>query len=227
MSEEILEYSRPYRIQNLDDNMWDDCGKEFKDDLIKNRITNIKIYYSNENDIKERYIIGLTFTFMNVSNGKIKVIEHKGTENISGMKELNIKGNEYLSKFNVYFKNDTDLITKISFSTNRGNTITVGNDDGKEKEIKKNNENKVYIGSFGAFKEKINSIGAIFTKRENFYKPVLFRFLFLRFLIDKNEKLKKECESKYNELSLDYKFYWRTINLPNACFSSVIKFCII
>ena len=227
MSEEFLEYSGPYGIQNLDDNMWDDCGKEFKDDLIKNKITNIKIYYSNENDIKERYIIGLTFTFMNVSNGKIKVIEHKGADNISGMKELNIKGNEYLSKFNVYFKNDTDLITKISFSTNRGNTITVGNDDGKEKEIKKNNENKVYIGSFGAFKEKINSIGAIFTKRENFYKPVLFRFLFLRFLINKDEELKKDLESKYNELSLDYKFYWRTINLPNACFSSVIKFCII
>ena len=111
MSEDFLEYSGPYGTQNLDDNMWDDCGKEFKDDLIKNRITNIKIYYSNENDIKERYIIGLTFAFMNVSNGKIKVIEHKGTDNISGMKELNIKGTNYILIDDVIQPFDTEEIS--------------------------------------------------------------------------------------------------------------------
>ena len=227
MKEEFLEYSGPYGTQSYDDNMWDDYDKEFKDELIKNKIVNIKIYYSNENDIEERYIIGLAFTFENVHNGKIKVIEHKGTENISGTKELKIKGDEYLSKFNIYFKDDIKWITKISFTTNKGNAITVGNDDGKERPIKENDENKVYIGSYGAFKEKINSIGAYFTKKENYYKVVLFRFLFLRFLINKDEELKKDLESKYNELSLDYKFYWKTINLPNACFQSIIKFCII
>ena len=225
VEEDVIEYSGPYGTQNYDDTMWDDVDKEFKDDIIKNKIINVKIYYNKDDKEDEKYITGICLTYQNAYTGEIKEIEHKGTEDVSGMKELKIKSDEYSSKFKIAFLNDIELITRITFVTNKGNSLTVGNDEGKEKTIRENDENKIYIGSYGSLKERINSIGAYFIKREVYFKANLFRFVFLRYLINKDEKIKKDCESKYEQLSVDYKFYWRTINLPNAPFVKIIKFC--
>ena len=43
--------------------------------------------------LNEKYIIGLTITYKNIYNGEIKVMEHKCSDKITGMKELKIKRN--------------------------------------------------------------------------------------------------------------------------------------
>ena len=43
--------------------------------------------------------------------------------------------------------------------------------------------------------------------------------------IKNDEKFKKEIENNYDKLSDEYKYVWKTVNLPDAAFSQVIKFC--
>ena len=47
----------------------------------------------------------------------------------------------------------------------------------------------------------------------------------LNCLTKNDEKFKKETEAHYNKLSNEYKYAWKTVNLPDALFSQVIKFC--
>ena len=70
----------------------------------------IYIFYISKTSIHE-----FTYNeFMNkVSEGEIKEIEHKGTENITGKRELEVKPGDYLKKFHINFKDDFDRISQI------------------------------------------------------------------------------------------------------------------
>ena len=127
--EEIIQTGDMYGHLKLDDTFYND-QEELSDEMVKNKIINLKIYYNsgfeetdekdgnddeNEEEAKkenkegkvileEKYIVGISLTYKNIYNGKTKVIEHKGSDKVAGMRELNIQGNEYLKKFTINSK---------------------------------------------------------------------------------------------------------------------------
>lgn len=221
----IIEYEGPFGCSTFDHQFWDDFEEELKEKIIRYKITNIKIYYNSKDKDQENYIVGIKFTFQNLSTGEKKEIEHKGTENIAGTRELVINPGEYVKKFHVNFKDDFTHISQIGFTTSKNRDITVGIKDGVEKTITHNNEDAILLGTYGYAKERLDGIGCLFIKRNIYLKMNLFGFFFVRYLIQKNEDFKKEWESKYKELDIKDQYFWKTMNLPDAAFASVIKYC--
>ena len=108
--EDIVKYVGPFGHGSESYTFWDEYEENFKDDILKNKIIKIKIYYQSDEDekIDEKYIIGISLTYMNFFTGEIKEIEHKGTDNFTNYKEIIIKSGDYLKKFHINFQDDFD-----------------------------------------------------------------------------------------------------------------------
>lgn len=250
--EEIIQTGEMYGHLKPDDKYYND-QEELGDEMIKNKIINVKIYYNsgfeekdekdgsedeNEEEAKkenkegkvileEKYIVGIGLTYKNLFNGKIKEIEHKGSDKFAGMRELNIQGNEYLSKYTINFKNNLKRVSQIGFITNKNKEISVGTKDGEDKNDPKNNEENVITGCFGYLDKRINSLGCFYVKKKTLIKNHLFKFLGLRKLALSNKEFKEKWDNHYNELSPEYKFMWKAVNLPDNAFKEIIGFCFI
>ena len=225
--EDIIEYEGPFGMEGDSDTFWDDFEQELKEQILKNKITKVKIYYNSDKDEEEKHIIGIGFTFENMFTGEIKELEHKGSEAESGMKELVLKPGEYLKQVHINFKDEFDSFCQIGFTTNLKNEIIVGKKNGLDKTIKQNDEDKIFVGSYGYFKEKMNGFGCLFVDRMVYLKQNMFGYLLLRNLAKKGGKFKEEWDKRYKELSIEYQYFWRAMNLPDSVFAKIIKFCII
>ena len=175
--------------------------------------------------LNEKYIIGLTITYKNIYNGEIKVMEHKCSDKIAGMKELKIEGNEYVKKFDINIKPDFKRISQLCFFTNKNHYQSVGLKDGEDKIEKFNDEDNVIIGCFGYLGKSLNAFGCIFADKKFFIRKLVFGFLYLRNMVKKNNKFREEWEKKYKELDIDFQYLWRVVNLPEASFAKIISFC--
>ncbi len=237
--ENIIEYVGPYGSGADSDNFWDDFEQELKDQILRYKITKVKIYYNSSVDenedkdaktdkevIEEKYIIGISFTYENLFTGEIKELEHKGSDKIAGMKELIIKPGEYLKQFHINFKDEFTHISQIGFTTSKNNELSVGIKDGLDKTIKENEEDKIYLGSFGFFDKRVNGIGCLFVKRNIYLKAHLFGYFLMRNWVKKNEEFKKKWDNEYKKLNVEYQFIWKAMNLPDAAFTKIIKYCI-
>ena len=225
--EDIIEYEGPFGRSVDSDTFWDDFEEELKDQILKNKITKVKIYYNSDKEEEEKYIVGIGFTFENLFTGQIKELEHKGTENVSGMKELVLKPGEYLKQVHINFKDEFDGFCQLGFTTNLNNEIVVGKKNGLDKTIKQNNEDKIFVGSYGYFKEKLEGFGCLFVDRVIYLKSNMFGYLLLRSVVKKDEKFKEEWNKKYKELKTEYQYLWRTMTLPDSVFGKIIKYCIV
>ena len=222
--DELIEYEGPFgQGQN---GFWDDY-ETFSNQILKNKITKVKIYFNRKNEEEEYDIVGIGFTYENLFTGEIKEIEHKGTDKISGMKELEIKSGDYLKQFYINFKDDFERISRIGFRTIKNKEIFVGIKDGLDKYIKQNTQDKVYIGSYGFISEKLDGIGCLFVNRTEYLKAHLFWFFMMRRLINKDEAFRKKWEVKYIELDIVYQFIWKAMLLPDTAFAKIIKYCIV
>ena len=47
-----------------------DFEEELKDQILKNKITKVKIYYNSDKEEEEKYIVGIGFTFENLFESK-------------------------------------------------------------------------------------------------------------------------------------------------------------
>ena len=243
-----INYGDIYGCFRLGNNFWDD-KEEIAQDITNYKIINIKIFYNSgkeeilddeielieEEDeekkseviIEEKYIVGIDITYKNLYNGEIKLLEHKGIDKISGMKELNIKGDEYLKYFNINFKNNLKQISQISFCTNKNNSITVGIKDGEDKQIELNKKDNIIVGLFGYYFKRINAVGCIYTEKKFFIKKYLFGFFILRKLVLKDKEFKEKWDKNVKSLDIPFQYMWKTINLPDAIFSKIIGICFI
>ena len=41
----------------------------------------------------------------------------------------------------------------------------------------------------------------------------------------KNKEFKENWDLKYNELSVEFQYLWKSVNLPDAVFALVMKYC--
>jgi len=223
-SDELVEYEGPFGKGQ--EGFWDDY-ETFSTQLLRYKIIKVKIYFNEKDKDQEYYIVGIGFTYENLFTGEIKEIEHKGTDKISGMKELEIKAGDYLKQFHINFKDDFERISQIGFTTIKNKDIYVGIKDGLDKYVKQNTQDKIYIGSYGYISEHLDGIGCLFVNRADYLKVHLFWFFMMRKLINKDEGFRKKWEVKYKELDIVYQFIWRAMLLPDAPFAKIIKFCIV
>ena len=222
--DELIEYEGPFGKGQ--EGFWDDY-ETFSNQILKNKITKVKIYFNRKNEEEEYDIVGIGFTYENLFTGEIKEIEHKGTEEISGMKQLEIKTGDYLKQFHINFKDDFERISQIGFTTIKNKEIKVGIKDGLDKYIKQNTQDKVFIGSYGYISKKLDGFGCLFVSRTEYLKAHLFWFFMMRRLINKDEAFRKKWEEKYKQLDIVYQFIWKAMLLPDTAFAKIIKYCIV
>ena len=224
---EIIEYTGNYGFINNDDKnsiFFSDDEDLGKDELIRYKIINIKIYTKA---IKEKnYILGLDYTIRNFFNGKEIVISHKASEQFDDFKELKIKSGEYLKELNIRFSCECTSICQLGFTTSQNNKVLVGEEEGELKEIEMNEGNNVIIGMFGYIGEYITSIGCCYASKNVLTSSILYKFFLLRHLVKKDKNFKKKWDEKYDELPKEFKFIWNTVNLPDNIYRSIINCCI-
>ena len=197
-----IQYGDLFGFINLNDKCFDD-NEELKYESLNYKITNIKIYFNSkieseskknltqgeenepivnnepEKDIEsfdEKYIVGLTITYKNIYNGETKVMEHKFSDKIGGMKELKIEGNEYVKKFYITLKDDFKRVSQICFYTNKNHYAPVGVKDDEDKLEKLNDEDNVIVGCFGHYEKSLNCMGCIFVEKNIFIKNLCLDF---------------------------------------------------
>lgn len=223
-AKELIQFDGQYGGIFEESKYFDDYEDMGKEDLLNYKIINVKIYTGMIEN--KTVIFGLSLTFRNIITGVIKPPkDHLGTEQFLDVKELAISGSEYLTDFYIRFNDNCEYISQLGFSTNLKKKILVGTEEGQEKIIKKNGGNYIIIGTIGNISKKLDSIGCITVSKNEYLKKDLFRFFMLRYKIKKNNEFKKEWAEKYHELPDDFKYLWRAINLPDAAFMEILKFC--
>lgn len=221
---ELIQYSGNYGGIDQDSKFWDDFEEMGEDELLKHKIVKIKIFTGDLSGKKA--IFGIDVTFKNLSTGEIKKTqEHRGSEQFLDSKEIEIGPDEYLTDFHIRFTNDADYISQLGFKTNKEKSILEGSEEGEDKTILSNGGDNIIIGTFGCLNKKLDAMGVLFISKKEYFKKKLFRFFMLRNLVKKDEKFKKTWDEKYNELPNDFKYLWRTVNLPDTAFAPIIKYC--
>ena len=197
-----IQYGDSFGSIDPNDKFFDD-NKALKYESLNYKITNIKIYFNSsieresknnlaENEemepitnnepeednesLDEKYIVGLTITYKNIYNGETRVMDHKFSNKIGGMKELKIEGNEYVKKFYITLKDDFKRVSQICFYTNKNHYAPVGVKDDEDKLEKLNDEDNVIVGCFGHYEKSLNCMGCIFVEKNIFIKNLCLDF---------------------------------------------------
>ena len=221
---EIIKHTGNFGGITPESKFWDDSEDIGEEELLKNKIVKVKIYtgkYQGKNAI-----MGVAFTFKNYFSGEIKPCnEHKGSEQFEDVKEMDIKGDEYLVDFNIRFTNEAEYISQVGFTTSKGNKLLVGTEEGEDKTIESNGGDNIIIGTFGCTEKKLDAMGVLYINKKGFLKKRCFALFMLNHLAKTDEDFKKESEKNYDKLGEEFKYIWKTVNLPDAAFSQVIKYC--
>ena len=101
----------------------------------------------------------------------------------------------------------------------------LGTEDGEDKTIQSNGGQNFILGTFGCVDKKLDAMGCLYISKKEYLKRSVFRYFMLRYLVKKNKKFKEEWDEKYKNLPSDFQFLWRTVNLSDAPFSQIIKYC--
>ena len=221
---EIIKYTGNYGGINQESKFWEDLEDMGEEELLKNKIVKIKIY-SGHYQGKEA-IFGVGIVHKNFFTGETKACEeHKGSEQFEDVKEFDIKSDEYLVDFHIRFPNEAEYITQLGFKTSKGNSILVGSEEGEDKTIESNGGENIIIGTFGAVNKKLDAMGVLYINKKEFLKKRCYALFMLKYLVKNDDEFKKQAESNYEKIPDEYKFVWKAVNLPDAAFAQVIKYC--
>ena len=194
-----------------------------KENLFQYRLSKIKFFIGDKNG--KELILGLQ-TFYTQANGKEIT---SGEERDKDEKELDIKiieipSNDYIRNF--ILKIGDERITQIKFTTKKGKTFVVGNDETDNIIINFNEDNKdnIFLYFFGGYRKCLECMAAGYMPIESYLGNTRGYFDLKIKLKDKS--FKKKVEAKLNSLEYSDKILFRVCNLPNNCFNSIIKFCL-
>lgn len=222
--DKIIEWTLNHGEITSESKFWEDTEDIGEEELLKSKITKVKIF-TGKKDGKD-VIVGVGFTFKNYFTGEeMPCKEHLGSIKYDDFKELDIKGDEYLTDFHIRLPYELDYIPQIGFKTSKGNQLFVGKEDGNEAEIKSNGGGNIIIGTFGCVNQKLDAIGILYVDKRQFLKRKCFALFMLNHLAKTDQNFKKETEENYDKLEEDFKYVWKTVNLPDAAFSQVVKYC--
>ena len=220
----LIQQSLNYGIVDQESKYWDDVEEIGENDILKYKISKIKIFSTKheENEI----ILGVEVTYTNRLTGETKnFTNHIGTEPLFDTKEMNLKSTEYLSDFYIKCDFKNDCITKLGYGTTKKNKILIGSEEDKEQNIETNGGDYIIVGIFGCHDKKLDGIGYYYIKQKDYFNKIYQSYFIIRYLTKKDNTFKNEWEKKYKELPIQYQYIWRTINLPDTIFSGIIKYC--
>jgi hypothetical protein len=224
---ELIQYTGNYGGIDQDSKFWDDyeeMGGQNGEDLLKYKITKIKIYTGTFNEKKA--IMGISCVFKNLFSGKDEPQkDHKGSIQFEDVKEFDIQAGEYLTDFHIRFTNEAEYISQLGFGTSKGNKILVGTEEGEDKTIDSNGGQNFIVGTFGCVNKKLDAMGCLYVSKTEYLKRKLFCLFMLRHVIKKDTKFKEKWDAKWKELPEDFQYIWKAMNLPDAPFSHIIKYC--
>ena len=224
----IIKYANIYGGITQESKFWDDFEDIGEAELLKLKLVNIKIYTGVYNN--KTAIIGICTTFKNTFTGKtLKTVEHRGSDDFVDVKELVIKGDEFLTDFHIRFPNEAEYISQIGYSTNKKNKILVPeqSEDGEDKTIEENGGNNVIIGTFGYCNKRLDALGFLYIPKKEYIKRLLNGFFILRHMIKKDNKFKEKWEKEYKNLPIEFQYVWRVVNLSDNPYFVIIKYCYI
>ena len=223
---EIIHYTGNYGGITPESKFWDDYEEIGEKELLKLKIVKIRIFLGK---YKEKdCIFGYNITFKNFITGEIKNTgDHIGNDDFIDVKEFNIKDDEYLTDFHIRYTNEAQYISQLGYSTNKKREILVGTEEGNEITLPSNGVDNIIAGTFGSFSKKLDATGVLYIKKKDIIKISLIGIFMVRHLIRKDPKFKEENEKKFKDFELSYQYLWRTLNLPDSSFLSIIKYCFI
>ena len=206
-------------IKRFDDNNF--CTEE---NLFQNRLSKIKVFIGDKGG--KPVILGLQTFFTNI-NGKEIINEEARdkTEKEVDIKTLVIPSNDYICNF--FIKTGEDRITQLKFVTKKGSELVCGSDQGEDKIVDYINDNKDHMILYflGGYRKYLEAISAAYIPIKSYLGNTKGYFELKRKL--KDQVFKNAIESKLNSLSESDKILYRVCNLPDSCFNSVIRYCLI
>lgn len=107
--------------------------------------------------------------------------------------------------------------------------MEVGKEEGEYKNISSNGGENIIIDSTGGTSKKLDSTGVLFVNKKEYFKRIINKIkgiIILRNFVKKGENFKVEWDKKQNDIPLEFKFIWRTVNLPNGPLLQIFKFFI-
>ena len=209
----------PDEIKRFDDTKF--CTKE---NLFENRLSQIKFFIGEKNG--KEIILGLQ-TFYSNKNGKDIPNEEARdkSEKELDIKILKIPPNDYICNF--FVSAGDDHITQIKLVTNKGTILKVGND--KEKEIFVNyiNDNKdnMILYFFGGYRKCLEAIGAGYIPLKSYLGATSGYFELKKKV--KNKAFRDAIQAKIKKLSESDRILFRVCTLPESCFYSIIRYCLL
>jgi hypothetical protein len=221
---ELIKYTGNYGGITQESKFWDDFEDIGEEELLKLKIVKLKIYTGTFQE--KQVIMGINCTFKNTFTGKLlEPKDHRGSQDFVDVKEFEIKGEEYLTDFHIRFPNEAEYISQLGFGTSKNRQFLVGTEDGEDKTIQSNGGQNFILGTFGCVDKKLDAMGCLYISKKEYLKRSVFHYFMLRYLVKKNKKFKEEWDEKYKNLPSDFQFLWRTVNLSDAPFSQIIKYC--
>ena len=206
-------------IKRFDDSKY--CNKE---NLFQYRLSKIKFFVDEKNG--KQLILGLQ-TFYSSLDGKVAENEEARdkTEKELEIKTLEIPSNDYICNF--FLKHGDDHITQIRLLTKKGKEIVVGSDEGEEKIVDYINDNKdhIILYFFGGYRKCLEAIAAGYIPIKTYLGNTRGYFELKRKM--KEQSFKDAISAKLKSLSESDQVLFRVCNLPDSCFNSVIKYCLL
>ena len=119
-----------------------------------------------------------------------------------------------------------EYISQVGFETNKGNKIFIGTEEGENRCVESNGGDNIIVGTFGCLDKKLDAMGVFYLNKKYFYLKAFphFPLLMLRYLIETDEEFKKKNEKNSDKYSDDFKYIWKTANLPNDSFKEIVKY---
>ena len=160
----IIKYSGNYGGITQESKVWDDLEAYGEKKLLNLKIIKVRIYSGKFND--KDAIFGISFTYKDLTNGKEIIVDHKGSDDFVDVKELVIEQDEYLTDFHIRFTNESEYISQLGYTTNKGKLILIGSEEGEDKNIPSNGGENIIIGTFGWFNKKLDATGVLFINKK-------------------------------------------------------------
>lgn len=210
----------PEEIKRFDDKKY--CNKE---NLFQNRLSQIKFFVGEKNG--KETILGLQTYYTNVNGKEIANEEARDkTEKEIDIKILKIPSNDYIRNFFLWVGDDR--ITKIKLVTKKGTVLQVGSDEGEEKiidDLNGNDKDFIILYFFGGYRKCLEAIAAGFIPLKTYLGTTRGYFELKRKI--KDPKFMKALQEKINNLSESDRILLRVCQLPDSCYNSIIRFCLL
>ncbi len=202
---------------------FDDSNYFNEENLFHFRLSKIRAFIGEKGG--KELILGLQTFYTDLNGKEIPGAEGRDTsEKELDVKTLEIAPNDYICHF--YLRAGDDRITQIKLVTRKGKEFVIGSDEGEEKVVDYINDKNDYmiLYLFGGYRKCLETIAAGYIPLKSYLGNTTGYFQLKKKM--KEESFRKGIEAKLKDLKDSDKVLYRVCLLPDACFNSIIRYCL-